>query len=63
MIHAHLTSRNDLVQYLKSWQSVRVSGDCPFARLACASSTLTASARDTKRGLAGWLTLTPACRA
>ena len=25
----------------------------PFSRLACASSTLTASARDTKRGLAG----------
>jgi hypothetical protein len=25
----------------------------PFSRLACASSTLTASARDTERGLAG----------
>jgi hypothetical protein len=54
MMHTHLTSRrSDLVQYLKSRQSARVSGDSPFSRLACASSTLTASARDTKRGLAG----------
>jgi hypothetical protein len=33
--------------------TLRASVATPVSRLACASSTLTASARDTKRGLAG----------
>src|SRR5436309_10284432 len=35
----------------------------PFSRLACASSTLTASARNTNVASQVWLTLTPICRA
>jgi hypothetical protein len=54
LIRTHLTSkRSDLVQYLKSRSSRARQWRLPFFRLACASSTLTGSARDIKRGLAG----------
>ena len=63
MIHTQLTSRSDLVQYLKSRQSARVSCDSPFLDSRAPPRSLPPRPGTPNVASQVWLTLTPTCRA